>query len=68
MFSTLRFLLNKPLFTVPVVLLILAALTTHKAPQQKTHINPWAASAVSGEASDGASDSSDSAATAASSQ
>ena len=66
MFSTLRFLFNKPLFLVPVVLLIVAVLTTHKPPKAK-HINPWAtASAASGDAADqtadAAADSSDSAA------
>ena len=56
MFSTLRFLLNKPLFTVPVLLLIAALVTSHSAPKAK-HINPWASASASGAASDGDSDS-----------
>ena len=66
MFSTLRFLLNKPLFTVPVLLLIAALVTSHSAPKAR-HINPWASASASGAASDG-DGASDSAAAASSSQ
>jgi len=53
MFSTLRFLINRLYFTIPVIALIVLVLTTHPAPK-KIHRNPWAPAGADSDTADGA--------------